>query len=47
MYALANLDTPIGFTSAAGGGQAHENRQPWLAMNLSIALAGDFPIPAD
>jgi microcystin-dependent protein len=47
MYALANLTTPIAYTTPAGGGQPHENRQPWLAMNLSIALVGDFPVPAD
>lgn len=27
----------------AGGGQAHENRQPFLAVNFCIALAGSFP----
>lgn len=27
----------------AGGGQAHENRQPYLAMNFCIALQGVFP----
>jgi len=27
----------------AGGGQGHENRQPYLAMNYCIALAGVFP----
>jgi len=26
-----------------GGGQAHENRQPFLALNYVIALAGIFP----
>ncbi|KSV75931.1 hypothetical protein N185_15915 [Sinorhizobium sp. GW3] len=28
---------------AAGNGQAHENRQPFLAVNFSIALQGVFP----
>lgn len=27
----------------AGGGQAHENRQPYLAINYIIALEGLFP----
>lgn len=27
-----------------GGGQMHENRQPYLAMNFCICLYGDFPI---
>lgn len=29
--------------SNAGGGQAHENMQPFLAMNFCIALQGLFP----
>jgi microcystin-dependent protein len=28
---------------AAGGGQAHENRKPYLAMRYIIALTGVFP----
>ncbi len=27
----------------AGGGQGHENMQPWLALNYIIALQGLFP----
>jgi microcystin-dependent protein len=27
----------------AGGGQSHENRQPFLAVNFAIALTGVFP----
>lgn len=27
----------------AGGGQAHENRQPFLTLNFCIALSGIFP----
>lgn len=27
----------------AGGSQAHENRQPYLALNFCIALSGNFP----
>ncbi|MGK5014180.1 phage tail protein [Janthinobacterium sp. 61] len=29
--------------SPAGGNQAHENRQPLLALNFCIALQGEFP----
>lgn len=32
---------------AAGSGAAHENRQPYLAMNYCISLSGTFPVPAD
>ena len=28
---------------AAGGNQSHENRQPFLGLNYSIALYGNFP----
>ena len=28
---------------AAGGGQLHENQQPYLALNFCIALSGVFP----
>ncbi|MBM3116679.1 phage tail protein [Jeongeupia naejangsanensis] len=28
---------------AVGGGTAHENRQPYQAVNFCIALQGDFP----
>jgi microcystin-dependent protein len=31
--------------SNTGGSQAHENRQPFLALNYSIALQGIFPSP--
>lgn len=34
------LPTMIGVT---GGSQPHENRQPYIAMNYSIALEGAFP----
>jgi microcystin-dependent protein len=34
---VATTDTPV------GGGQAHENRQPFLALNFCIALVGLFP----
>ncbi len=32
--------TAIGNT---GGSQPHENRQPWLTLNVCIALQGAFP----
>jgi microcystin-dependent protein len=31
--------------SSIGGGQPHENRQPYLALNFCIALQGVFPSP--
>ena len=33
---------PLAVTTA-GGGQPHENRPPWLALNFVIALQGIFP----
>jgi microcystin-dependent protein len=33
----ANALTP------AGGGQPHDNRQPYLTLNFCIALQGIFP----
>ena len=32
-----------GMVANAGGGQAHENMQPYLALNFCIALQGLFP----
>lgn len=29
-----------------GGGQAHENRQPFLTVNFCIALEGVYPLPS-
>jgi microcystin-dependent protein len=51
--AAANLYTaPVNLVAMAGnaltntgGSQAHENRQPFLALNFSIALQGIFPSP--
>ncbi len=37
----ATLNT--GSIANTGGGQAHENTQPWLAVNFCIALQGLFP----
>lgn len=31
------------FVATAGGGQAHENMQPYLVLNFCIALQGLFP----
>ena len=38
--AANNVEVAIGNT---GGGQSHENRQPWLAIYYIIALQGVFP----
>jgi microcystin-dependent protein len=40
----ANLTTlaPDTITNV-GGSQPHENRQPWLTLNIIIALQGIFP----
>ena len=40
-----NLDVNLGSTTVAnvGGGQAHNNMQPYLAVNFCIALRGLFP----
>jgi microcystin-dependent protein len=32
-----------GAIAATGGGQGHENRQPYLTLNFIIALVGIFP----
>jgi microcystin-dependent protein len=39
-------DTPFASSTVgmAGGGQAHENRQPFLAVNFCIALDGAYPV---
>jgi microcystin-dependent protein len=34
---------PGALTTAVGGGQPHNNRQPYLALNFCIALQGIFP----
>jgi microcystin-dependent protein len=45
VYAPANNLTPLHSSSvgSAGGGQGHENRQPYLTLNFVIALQGIFP----
>jgi microcystin-dependent protein len=53
-WARPATDTPYGSstppgamsaaaTSTAGGGQPHENRQPYLVLNYIIALTGVYP----
>lgn len=37
------VDMVSGTMANAGGGQAHENMQPFLAVNFCIALQGLFP----
>jgi microcystin-dependent protein len=41
----SGTDTTLnaGAIASAGGGQAHENRQPYLVLNYCIALTGIFP----
>jgi microcystin-dependent protein len=45
IYSTANPDTTFapGAITNAGGGQAHENRQPYLVLNFCIALNGIYP----
>ena len=44
-YAPAANLTPLhpSTITNAGGGQAHENMQPYLTLNFCIALQGVFP----
>ena len=35
---------PINTLGNTGGGQAHSNQQPYMAMNFCIALEGIFPV---
>jgi microcystin-dependent protein len=44
VYSAAAATVPMGAALAAtGGGQPHENRQPFLAVNYIIAVEGIFP----
>ena len=44
MTILATLQPILPATLAnAGGGQPHENMQPFLTLNFAIALQGLFP----
>jgi microcystin-dependent protein len=38
-----NAQMIAGSITPTGGGQAHENRQPYLVLSLTIALVGIFP----
>ncbi len=39
------VNMAAGAISTVGGSQPHENRQPFLTLNFSIALQGIFPSP--
>ena len=43
VYNEGGSTVPMGTTTSAGGGGAHENRQPFLVLNFIIALQGTFP----
>jgi len=45
IYAAFTSPAPFGSGTVAntGGGQAHENMQPYIALNFCIALQGLFP----
>ena len=45
VYAAPPATTPMAPTSinVAGGSQAHNNMQPYLALRYCISLAGIFP----
>ena len=39
----AALRLPAGTVTNVGGSQAHENMQPYIAVNFCIAIQGLFP----
>jgi microcystin-dependent protein len=41
--ATQNANMSAAMVAKSGGGQAHENRQPYLSLNYIIALVGIFP----
>ena len=43
--ATQNTKMNSAMLSKSGGGQVHENRQPYLSLNYIIALQGIFPSP--
>jgi microcystin-dependent protein len=46
LYSASGTPTtlaPAALTAAAGGGQPHNNLQPYLVLNFCIALQGIFP----
>ncbi len=46
IYGSGTPDTSmqVGMTGSEGGGQPHNNLQPYLYMNYCIALEGEFPV---
>ena len=44
VYTPAGTPVPAGQTSYNGGGQLHNNMQPYLTVNFCIALQGVFPM---
>lgn len=42
-YAVGPAETVLSQASPVGGGQPHENRQPFLALHYIIALEGIYP----
>ena len=44
-WSSAAADEAMGFTSAAGGSQPHDNMQPYLGLSFIICLSGVFPTP--
>jgi microcystin-dependent protein len=43
LYRSAAPNTPMLPTNSGGGGQPHNNMQPYLCLNFCIALQGVFP----
>lgn len=41
--ATPNINFPVQTIGSTGGGQAHENQQPYLTLNFCICLSGVFP----
>lgn len=45
LYAPAPANVSLVTTTTAGGGQPHDNRQPYLGLSFIISLFGIFPSP--
>ncbi len=43
LYGTTTAATPVKALADTGAGQAHENMQPYLALNFIIALVGLYP----
>lgn len=43
VFSSSPPDTTIGSATAAGGGQPHNNMQPYLGLSFIIAMQGIFP----